>query len=89
MRQLNWPTLEDIINERDIAMMFRAIHYPQALDTLRDRIVYRRDLLSVTRAVLSPVYCSRLGCAESWREGSLDTGRLLRGTGPPLTLGMR
>ena len=33
-----------MITERDIAMMFRAIRHPQALDTLRDRIVYRRDV---------------------------------------------
>ena len=44
LRRLNWPTVEDLITERDVAMLFSAIHNPRAPDTLRDRIVYRRDV---------------------------------------------
>ena len=44
LRQLDWPTIDDLIVERDIAMIFRAMHHPRAPDTLRDLVVFRRDV---------------------------------------------
>ena len=44
LKQLNWPTFDDLITERDVAMIFRAMHHRRAPDALRDTIVYRRDV---------------------------------------------
>ena len=44
LKQLNWPTIEDLITERDVAMVFRAAHHLRAPDALRDRMVYRSDV---------------------------------------------
>ena len=44
LKQLNWPTFDDLITERDVAMIFRAMHHRPAPDALRDTIVYRRDV---------------------------------------------
>ena len=52
----NWPTLEDLITERDVALMFGAIHHPRAPDTLRELVVYRRDVtIRDTRGALAGV----------------------------------
>ena len=54
LKQLDWPTIEDLITERDMTMLFRSIHDPLAPDALRDRVVYRRDVAERdTRGTLS------------------------------------
>ena len=54
LKQLDWPTIEDLITERDMAMLFRTMHDPLAPDALRDRVVYRRDVAERdTRGTLS------------------------------------
>ena len=44
LNQLNWPTFDDLITERDVAMLFRAMYHPRAPDALRNRVVYRSDV---------------------------------------------
>ena len=44
LKQLNWPTLDTMITERDVAMMSRIIHDPRASAALKERVVYRSDV---------------------------------------------
>ena len=44
LNELKWPTLEQIVMERDVAMLHRTIYSPHASDSLRDQTKYRSEI---------------------------------------------
>ena len=44
LRELNWPSVDDLVAERDIAIMHWLLHHDQSTAGLRERVMYRSDV---------------------------------------------